>query len=530
MSLTLADLRNELQSFAQTTLQRELNHQFVTFKQSILNDFASHMKSNPQGGRPYTPIKTGPTSRLHAYNKTVTYEGHDLSTPQSRGGDDEESMGLLSPEDPTPRGMSSTKGKKKKNTAPATQLASGKLPGKHVYDPNTWAGILMNSELFTDTLTTGMVIANILFIALETSMQASDWGAETPELFRIIGHGFCLFFCLEISARLTYFGKEFFAEHSLMSNVFDLILVVLQVMEEVVAFCSWVFHLQSESLLAVYRLVRILRLLRILRILRLVMSLGELRMIIVSISNSMKSLVWVMVLVFLLTFAAGLFLTQLTTEHRIASENTGVEADDDLTQSFGSLGGSILVLYEAISEGTNCPDLLQPLMEHISPIMSVPFVMYTSFVTFAMMNVITSSFVESAFRAAKDDENNLIMGSLTAMFAADDVEGEEALISREEFNEALEKPEMVRYLSKLEISPEMAKDCDFFALIDADGSGSVDNKELVDSCLRLTNGTRCLDLQMFVHESRLDRKQRDKQQQKVDTALSLILDALSARR
>merc|ERR1712045_383287 len=99
-------------------------------------------------------------------------------------------------------------------------------------------------------------------------------------------------------------------------------------------------------------------------------------------------------MLFIMTFAFGVCLTQIVTEHKVAVGHHEMEKTPQLEELYGSLDRSMLYLYEAVSDGIHWNELLEPLDKHCSPWLALAFVGYMSFVFFSLMNIVTAFFVE----------------------------------------------------------------------------------------------------------------------------------------
>merc|ERR1712151_650420 len=79
----------------------------------------------------------------------------------------------------------------------------------------------------------------------------------------------------------------------------------------------------------------------------------------------------------------------------------------ELAYFFGSLFRSMLTMLEVILGGVNWDKVVVPLIADISPVAGIIFGAYIAFCLFAMMNLVTGVFVESALRTAREeDERN----------------------------------------------------------------------------------------------------------------------------
>merc|ERR1711874_883277 len=134
-----------------------------------------------------------------------------------------------------------------------------------------------------------------------------------------------------------------------------------------------------------------MRLIRIIRILRTLRTIGDLRTIIVSIFGTMRTLVWTLLLMFLVLYVIAITIMQLVAYHLLSTES--VDQHRILKFYYGSLSKTILVLFQTVSNGIDWENMLTPLMDYISPWMALPICFYIGFVIFALMNIVTGVFV-----------------------------------------------------------------------------------------------------------------------------------------
>merc|ERR1712125_80233 len=160
---------------------------------------------------------------------------------------------------------------------------------------------------------------------------------------------------------------------------------------------------------------------------------------------------------------------------------------------FGSVSDAMLRLYMTVSDGIHWGQLADPMMEHCNPWVASVFVLYSGFVTFAMMNVVTAFFVEAALRVAHDDFKKHASRQLWELFKkADSNQSDD--VSYDKFMRHVEQPFMQEFLRKLELVPDETQYAHVFKLLDRDGSGFVDFNELMAGCLRLMGPAKSVDL------------------------------------
>lgn len=266
------------------------------------------------------------------------------------------------------------------------------------------------------------------------------------------------------------------------------------------------------------RTMRIVRVIRIMRILHLVPNL---RMLLISFAFSVKSLGWIIMLVFMTILVFGMIITQIVTYHKVSVGRQRMEEQEKLQELFGSLGSSMLVLYQAISDGIHWSELAEPLMHDISPFLVVVLLVYSLVSCFAMMNVLTAFFCQKVSKAGDEDRQVILLQDMFQEFRAC-AEGD-GIITEDEFMDHLHDPPMQRYLAEMEISADDVKDSHLFQLIDRDGSGGVDVDELMTGCMRLTSPAKGIDVAGIAYDLRVEIQRADSHRQWVEDALGKML-------
>lgn len=130
--------------------------------------------------------------------------------------------------------------------------------------------------------------------------------------------------------------------------------------------------------------------------------------------------------------------------------------------------------------------------------------LYVAFTVFAIMNIITGVFVESALACSKKDEEVFLMRNVREIF----LHGENprssgrnqasGKLTLEDFEARL--PMMLEYFRAIDVDPSEA--AGVFKLLDLDNSNEIEAEELVSGCLRLSGPAKALDLALLKHEVR----------------------------
>lgn len=363
-----------------------------------------------------------------------------------------------------------------------------------------------------------MIFLNMLFVGYETDYLARTWAERPPLGFQVAEDTFCVVFVLEILMRLMVYRCAFFCMPDYLWNIFDLLVVGFQIMDVVATFCANL-SMPSTTQFRILRLVRMFRMFRVFRAFRVLRYVKELRMLISSIVESFRPLLWMVLLLSVISSMFGIVLTQLVTDHKTATPGLSFEETVPLELYYGTLTRSMLSLYQVISDGIHWKDLLHPLTEFCSPWIQVVFVCYIACTVLAMMNVITGIFVDSVARTAEHSRKRMLVHQMQSLFLEADADNR-GFINWEKFSKNLQNPQMLSYLKDIDLDEEDATD--LFRLLDVEGSGSISLEGWVSGCLTLTGPAKSLDLATVLRELRLFNKQWQEHADSLDTRLAWV--------
>jgi len=380
-------------------------------------------------------------------------------------------------------------------------------------------------------LTAVMILANAISIGLQVDYQARHWLSEPPIGFQACTVLFGGLFAVELVLRMYADGWSFLCGVWWKWNLCDLVIIGLQFQD---ALCT-VALLASPRLssyqhtfpnLSLFRMVRIFRLLIILRIARVLHIFGELRTLLVSIAQSLRSLFWTIFLLLAIMYIVAVYLTEVVTLHKVSHVEQVTLEQHSLEEYYGTIDRSMLALYATISDGLHWFTIMEPLVQNCSPWLSLVFCAYSAFVIFAVLNVLTGIFVETSIQTANDDRKKVLLYQMQQLFKQADTD-ESGTISWSEFETQLENPKMLDYLKAIDLDQEEARD--LFHLLDIAESGEIVVEDLVDGCLRLHGVAKSLDLAAFVHEYKRGSRSLTEQVDRLDTNLVFLMESLQRK-
>lgn len=285
-------------------------------------------------------------------------------------------------------------------------------------------------------------------------------------------------------------------------NLFDLVLVIFGLVELLFAVVLQPSDEGRAASQSVQRSVRTLRVARNLRILRMMRFFKELREMMIAVCGSMKTLMWLGVLLGLLLYFFAIVFTSAVTEHVVLAEDESISTSDEdiLMKEYGSLARSILSLFKAITNGVSWGLVMEPLGS-IHWGLSTLYVAYIMFCVFAFMNAVTSVFVDNALRATQKESDNRIAQNLEAkketinqlelLFKECDVE-EQGLLSQEDLEKFLHDDRAKAYFSSLGLENSDAQL--LFNLFETDEEGKIDIEDFVAGCMKFKGEAKAIDL------------------------------------
>eukprot|EP00930_Biecheleria_cincta_P071642 TRINITY_DN59114_c0_g1_i1.p1 TRINITY_DN59114_c0_g1~~TRINITY_DN59114_c0_g1_i1.p1 ORF type:complete len:615 (-),score=88.55 TRINITY_DN59114_c0_g1_i1:103-1947(-) len=369
-----------------------------------------------------------------------------------------------------------------------------------------------------DALILCVILLNGITIGVQTEYMARSTSEDVPVPLQVAEVVFCVFFTVELALRLWMEQKIFFVGPDMYWNIFDFLVVGLQILEEAMQLASIASgsqHHRSTNF-SVMRILRVLRLLRIIRVVRVIRFLGELRTIVTSIASSMMHLLWTVVLLLIMIYTLSVYLTQIVVDYKIDQDSSGQLSE---LENWNNIGRSSLTLFATITGGLDWDSVVAPLMTHISPFIAPAFCGYIAFATLALMNVVTGVFVENAIESAnRYKEKHWVQTAWDVFEAADPLHT--GVVTWEKFQKQLEKPELSSYLKGLGVDAKSARG--LFKILDIDNAGHINANELLIGTLRLRGQAKAIDLAALLYETRRMSKRMAKQEKAVEETLSKV--------
>ncbi|CAK9001861.1 unnamed protein product [Durusdinium trenchii] len=257
-----------------------------------------------------------------------------------------------------------------------------------------------------------------------------------------------------------------------------------------------------------------LRIVRILRITRLIRNTGSstggamkvlraLRTLIHSIVYTLKEVVWAAVFLFLIMYVFSLAITQGRGKR---TSGTAHRVGFILLHYWGGIPSAMSTCFMAVTGGISWEVASDPLLK-ISFLWWLLFITYVGFTVFAVLNVMTGVFCQSAIKSAQHDTDLFLQNMLVErdvcwpprLACEGFVQGLSGSLTLAELEEHLGDPAVQAYFASMELS--ITDVWSFFKLLDSDLEAEISPETFFEGCQRLKGFARSLDLAKLMHQS-----------------------------
>jgi len=347
-----------------------------------------------------------------------------------------------------------------------------------------------------------VILVNAAFLGYTSNESMSkaleNPPGEDPAWFTAAHSAFTAFYCFEITCRLSFLRKGFFTGPDWRWNVFDVILVLVSLMEVLV----------QDIGLGSLRVIRGLRMFRVLRIMRLLRFFRDLRLMVCMILQSLWSLSWALLLLIIIMYLFSIvFMQGAVMCFRGDDEPSNAFREGVLTW-YGTMMDTMFTLLAGITGGEDWLAATRPLHE-ISAVYPLLFAFYIVFVVIGVLNVLTGIFVERAQELSGLDKDLVIQTELKRnenflvemrrVFEEADAD-HSGTISWTEFRGYLKNDRVKAYLATQQLDAFDARTLFDILNVGADEEISLD--KFIVGCMRLKGMARSVDVVAVLQETR----------------------------
>lgn len=373
-----------------------------------------------------------------------------------------------------------------------------------------------------------LIVLNALFVAWETKTRSElallvgrdddrylEESAQNDFYFGIAANLFCLIFVTDIVLRMGAERGQFCYSREKGWNIFDVFVSVTAVLEALASWATFApedhsspkgyrMFLRKFSMLRILRLLRVIRMTRVVGIIRFI---KELRLMVFSLTGSLKSLAWAVVLLLIVLLVFGVFFTDGAIAFCVEQEAMYTDDTNDLRKYFGQLTVTMVSLYMAMSGGEDW-SLIFHTLEPLPVEYTLLFLGFVTFAILALLNVITAVFVGVAMQRSQNDRELIVQQEMqrkkelitimTQVFGELD-SNDSGELCLEEFEKHMNDDKIMAYLRHLEIDASQVRT--LFRLLDVDQTGFVDIDEFVTGVMRLKGGATSMDLAVLKYQT-----------------------------
>lgn len=267
---------------------------------------------------------------------------------------------------------------------------------------------------------------------------------------------------------------------------------------------------RANSNLRALRLLCVGRLFRVVRIIRVVKFFRSLRTLVHSLVGTLRSLFWALLLLFLIIYIFGILFTDTVVNHLIEQESVRETLTEkeltnlvSLDDYFGSLYRSTITLFQTISDGVTWDEPADALTSigDVGYFWVQLYHFYIAFCSFAVLNVMTGVFCNSAIKAAESDHEMVVQSlvqtrqelkdQVSVLFHQIDERGH-GQISFTDFEKLFGDEGVKAFFESLQIGAVDA--WTLFTTLDKDGDHTISVEEFTERCMQLHGPAKSADL------------------------------------
>jgi len=350
-----------------------------------------------------------------------------------------------------------------------------------------------------ERLLAGVIVLNSAFIGLALEERIKNPEKDPPVEY-VIGEAlFLAFYCVELLAKLCVHRLYFFVNDDWMWNCLDFVLVIVSVQDLIL---SNVGGSGDRLNVAFMRILRLLRVSKMFRVFRVMLFFRELRVLLLCILGSIRSLLWSIMLITLFYYVFAVIFMNGTASY--AKSHQGSPHMEEVLEWRGSLPLCMHSLYMASLGGADWRDIAEPLLK-VGDQYYALFLFYIAFMLLAVLNIVTGVFVESAIQTSRSDVEGIIRSqieadrnfeeSISGLFYTLDSDGD-GYIGKDEMLENLNQGPHLAFFATLGL--EIADVHEFSdTLVRFVGNDSVDHNNFIRACRRFRATAKFSDMYLL---------------------------------
>jgi len=384
-----------------------------------------------------------------------------------------------------------------------TAANTGNAGSSGLVGDGMFRGPVRQSQARFDMAICGVIVLNALVIILQSQWESyrasvslglsEEGGWKNAEFwFEASEHLFAIVFLLEFLVRVRILGRRYFTDPV---NIFDACLVLNSLIE---LYILTPLGESSGANLSGLRLVRLCKAMRLLRVVRIMRLFSSLHVLVSAIVNSLSSLFWSMIVLFMIILLGGLFMSQVLADYITDTENPW-PMRNWVFKYYGGSARATLTLFEITMSGC-WPNYSRRLIEEVSIWYVLFFVFYIAAVVFAVTRVISAIFLRDTLQAANCEADRMVndarrqrtalMHQLENFFKEADKSGD-GLLDRNEFEEIFRNPKVRLWFRAMDL--QIHEYVGLFDLLENE-AGVVSFQDFLNGVMRLKGQARSIDM------------------------------------
>mmetsp|Transcript_22824 Transcript_22824/g.52850 ORF Transcript_22824/g.52850 Transcript_22824/m.52850 type:complete len:570 (-) Transcript_22824:77-1786(-) len=354
-----------------------------------------------------------------------------------------------------------------------------------------------------------VVVSNSVYLGVQLEIQAVRRDYASDPSFMVAHVIYAVLFTVEVCLHLVADGiRGFLCSEDWAWNWLDVFVVTSSWVELIVDLSNpGDTTSRANSNLRLMRLLRVGRLFRVVRIIRVVKFFRSLRTLVHSLVGTLKSLFWAFILLFLIIYIFGILFTDAVLDFVIESQNSDLPlptngVGEDVAYYFGTLYSSTNTLFRTVTNGVTWKNPAELLAQvPLGDLWVQLYHFYVAFCTFAVLNVLTGVFCNSAIKAAESDHEMVVQSlvqtrqelkdQVASLFYQIDERGQGQLTFTD-FEKLFQDEAVKAFFESLQIGAVDA--WTLFMTLDVDGDHTISVDEFTERCLQLHGPARSADL------------------------------------
>lgn len=361
---------------------------------------------------------------------------------------------------------------------------TGVSDGSSKADIPQWFSVIMGA----------LIVLNSLQLGFDTDINRDDASRAVQVVFFILESFFCVIWIIEMCVRMHYMKWAYFRD---AWTLLDLVLVFISVTSAWLIPFTDGFSFDSTSEEPSWaRDLRLFRILRLLRLIKLARMLPELWIIINGFIQALRTLGWVLLMLFIVIYTGGIFMTIM-----VGHECKTLWSDWDLCEElFGSVYKTMYTLFQVMTFESWSMVVARPIIykRWWLVLFFMSFFMLTSF---GLLNIIVGVVVENTLAAARErreaeeEEKKRKMleelKTLKVIFEEADQDGN-GCMDIKEFTSIMNLPHVKQKCKSLQLPVEYPER--LFETIDEDDSGEITIHEFIEGAMKLKEAPSTVDM------------------------------------